>query len=46
GKTLEGGYLWVGSPVKQARALNDKERAFILHSAEHYVEIAKRTAAS
>jgi carbonic anhydrase/acetyltransferase-like protein (isoleucine patch superfamily) len=46
GKTLEGGYLWVGSPVKQARALNDKERAFILHSAEHYVEIAKRNAAS
>jgi carbonic anhydrase/acetyltransferase-like protein (isoleucine patch superfamily) len=28
GKTLESGFLYVGSPVKQARPLSDKERAF------------------
>ena len=28
GKRLESGYLYVGSPVKQARALTDKERSF------------------
>ncbi len=46
GKTLAGGFLWVGSPVKQSRPLNEKELAFLTHSAEHYVEIAKRTQAS
>lgn len=38
GKVLESGYLYVGSPVKQARALNDKERAFLLKSADNYVQ--------
>lgn len=37
GKTLESGYLYVGSPVKQARLLNDKERAFLQKSADNYV---------
>ncbi len=44
GKVLESGYLWVGSPVKQARSLNPKELAFLLYSAQHYSELAKRTA--
>lgn len=36
-KTLESGYLYVGSPVKQARKLNDDEIAFLKTSATNYV---------
>lgn len=36
-KRLESGYLYVGSPVKQARPLSDKERAFLRKSADNYV---------
>jgi carbonic anhydrase/acetyltransferase-like protein (isoleucine patch superfamily) len=36
-KTLESGYLYVGSPVKQARELNQDERAFLTKTAENYV---------
>ena len=37
-KVLESGYLYVGSPVKQARPLTDKERAFLLKSSANYVQ--------
>ena len=37
GKTLESGYLYVGSPVKQARPLNEAERKFLKASAQNYV---------
>ncbi|MBY6199450.1 gamma carbonic anhydrase family protein [Vibrio hangzhouensis] len=37
-KILESGYLYVGSPVKQARPLTDKERAFLVRSANNYVQ--------
>lgn len=36
-KRLESGYLYVGSPVKQARPLSEKERAFLQKSADNYV---------
>ncbi|NPA71969.1 MAG: gamma carbonic anhydrase family protein [Gammaproteobacteria bacterium] len=39
GKVLESGYLYVGSPVKQVRALTDKERGFFKYSAAHYVKL-------
>jgi len=39
GKTLESGYLYVGSPVKQARPLSDKERGFFRYSADNYVRL-------
>lgn len=39
GKTLESGYLYVGSPVKQARPLSDKERGFFAYSAGNYVKL-------
>jgi carbonic anhydrase/acetyltransferase-like protein (isoleucine patch superfamily) len=39
GKVLQSGYLYVGSPVKQARALTDKERAFFAYSAANYVKL-------
>ncbi|WP_105265695.1 gamma carbonic anhydrase family protein [Pseudoalteromonas sp. T1lg76] len=38
-KTLESGYLYVGSPVKQARPLSDEERAFLKVSADNYVRL-------
>ncbi|WP_333608503.1 gamma carbonic anhydrase family protein [Arsukibacterium sp.] len=37
GKRLQSGYLYVGSPVKQARPLNDAEKAFLTESAANYV---------
>lgn len=39
GKVLESGYLYVGSPVKQARPLTEKEIAFFKYSAQHYVKL-------
>ncbi|KZW99332.1 gamma carbonic anhydrase family protein [Pseudoalteromonas luteoviolacea] len=38
-KTLKSGYLYVGSPVKQARPLTDQERTFLKVSAQNYVEL-------
>ena len=37
-KILESGYLYVGSPVKQARPLKEYERAFLKQSAKNYVQ--------
>lgn len=39
GKRLQSGYLYVGSPVKQARPLSDKELAFFAYSATNYVKL-------
>ncbi|MCY1269546.1 Protein YrdA [compost metagenome] len=39
GKRLQSGFLYVGSPVKQARPLSDKERAFFSYSAANYVKL-------
>ena len=39
GKVLEGGYLYVGSPVKRVRELNEKELEFLEYSAAHYVQV-------
>jgi carbonic anhydrase/acetyltransferase-like protein (isoleucine patch superfamily) len=39
GKVLESGYLYVGSPVKQARPLTDKERSYFSYSAANYVRL-------
>lgn len=36
GKVLEGGYLWLGSPVKRVRPLNEDELAWLTYSAAHY----------
>ncbi|WP_070970310.1 gamma carbonic anhydrase family protein [Vibrio sonorensis] len=38
GKTLVSGYLYVGSPVKQARPLKEAEQAFLRKSADNYVQ--------
>lgn len=42
GKRLEGGYLWLGTPVRRVRALTEKELAYLDYSAEHYVRLAQR----
>ncbi len=39
GKVLESGYLYVGSPVKQARPLKESEKEFLKYSAEHYISL-------
>lgn len=36
-KRLESGYLYIGSPVRQARELTEKESEFLLKSANNYV---------
>ncbi|TMO84117.1 gamma carbonic anhydrase family protein [Pseudoalteromonas ruthenica] len=38
-KTLLSGYLYVGSPAKQARPLSDDERTFLKVSADNYVRL-------
>lgn len=42
GRDLEGGCLWVGSPVRKVRPLRDQEAAFLEYSAAHYVELKNR----
>lgn len=39
GKTLESGFLYIGSPCKQARSLKESERAFFSYSAKNYVAL-------
>lgn len=39
GKQLESGCLYVGSPVRKARELNEKEHAHIKYSARHYMRL-------
>ncbi|WP_339463660.1 gamma carbonic anhydrase family protein [Pseudomonas sp. EA_105y_Pfl2_R69] len=39
GSHLESGYLYVGSPAKQTRALSDKERSYFRYSADNYVRL-------
>ncbi len=42
GKTLTGGYLWMGSPARKIRVLTDQEKQNIRYSAEHYVKLKER----
>lgn len=39
GRRLESGFLYVGSPCKQARPLKDSERRFFSYSAQNYVKL-------
>jgi len=38
-KDLAGGYLYLGSPARQVRELNQQEKDFLLYSAQHYVSL-------
>lgn len=39
GKLLQSGYLYLGRPVKQVRALTPEEIAYFNYSAQHYVTL-------
>lgn len=41
-KTLESGYLYVGSPAKKVRVITEKEREWLRYSAAHYVDLKNR----
>ncbi|TCV86360.1 gamma carbonic anhydrase family protein [Sulfurirhabdus autotrophica] len=41
GKVLQSGYLYLGRPVKQLRALTADEIAYFNYSAEHYIKLYK-----
>lgn len=40
GKVLEGGHLWMGTPVKRVRALTEQELTYLEYVAENYVKLA------
>lgn len=42
GKVLVSGYLYVGSPVKQARKLSEKEMEYFTYSSGNYVKLKNR----
>lgn len=42
GKTLASGFLYVGSPAKQARALTEKEKTFFTYSANNYSKLKEK----
>ena len=39
GKRLESGYLYVGSPARQVRPLQESEKEFLEYSAQHYIHL-------
>jgi carbonic anhydrase/acetyltransferase-like protein (isoleucine patch superfamily) len=39
GKTLESGYLYLGSPARKVRALTEAELAHFQYSAQHYIRL-------
>ncbi len=42
GKHLESGYMYIGSPAKQARPISEKEREFFTYSANNYKNLKDR----
>lgn len=42
GKSLEGGYLYLGHPARRVRPLSDDERHHLAYSARHYVGLKDR----
>ena len=42
GKTLASGYLYTGSPVRQARPLSEREKEYFAYSAAYYAKLARR----
>ncbi len=40
GRELEGGYLWLGNPVRRGRALSEEERESFAYQAASYVSLA------
>ena len=42
GKVLKSGWLYSGSPARQAREITDREREFLPYSAANYVRLKQR----
>ena len=42
GKRLEGGYLWLGRPVRRIRPLTEEEIEIMDYTAGHYVRLVER----
>ena len=42
GKVLESGYMYLGSPVKKARALTEREIESLAYTANYYVSLKNR----
>jgi carbonic anhydrase/acetyltransferase-like protein (isoleucine patch superfamily) len=42
GKRLVSGHLYVGSPAKLVRPLNEPEREFLVYSSQHYVDLKNK----
>ncbi len=42
GKIVESGYLWLGSPARRVRPLNEKEQEFLLYSSQYYAQLKNR----
>jgi carbonic anhydrase/acetyltransferase-like protein (isoleucine patch superfamily) len=42
GKRLEGGYLWLGRPVRRIRRLSEEEVEIMAYTADHYVRLVQR----
>ena len=42
GKQLEGGYLWIGTPVRRVRPLTEVELAWFSYSADNYVRLQQQ----
>ena len=42
GKILNSGFLYVGSPVKKARHINEKEAQFLSYSPQNYVRLKNK----
>lgn len=42
GKTLASGYLYTGSPARQARPLSEREKEYFAYSASYYAKLAQR----
>lgn len=45
GKIIEGGYLWLGNPIKKIRKLTPKDIEFFTYSAKAYVKLKNDTLA-
>ena len=42
GKTLHSGFLYIGSPARQARPLTEQEKAFLTYGAGNYVRLKEK----
>ena len=42
GKVLQSGFLYTGSPARQARPLTDREKEYFDYAAAYYVALARR----